>query len=100
MGYSEDPQDVRVDFFKETGKWYATESVRWIHYFSSYNVKGEPQEGGKIIQDAFLEALTKHLTRPDGSIRYAGMWAVCLEPHHEHAHPIMMTVPKKEETHG
>jgi len=29
MGFTEDETVVRVDFFKESGKWYVTEAVKW-----------------------------------------------------------------------
>lgn len=31
--YSDNPADVRVDFFKPSGKWYTTESVRWTGFW-------------------------------------------------------------------
>jgi len=76
MGYNEKDEMVRVDFFKESGKWYCTEAVRWLHY-----------SGDVLIHDAFKASLEKHLGN-----RLAGMTAVCLEPHHEYAHPIMMKI--------
>ncbi len=81
--YSDDPESVRVDFFKLSGKWYTTESVKMEIYSSVI----------APVRDALIEALVKHLKKPDGSIRFAGMWAVCLNPYHEHAHPQMVKVP-------
>lgn len=87
--YTDDPHSVRVDFFKKSGKWYVTEAVIWKTY------KGSPTEGGKLISDAFAEALVAHLRDPEtGKVRLMDMTAVCLEPYHEHAHPQMMAVER------
>lgn len=82
MGYSENDYMVRVDFFKPSGKWYCTESVHWLTFRAA--------EMG--IDQAFKQALKKHLALSDGTYRLKEMTAVCLEPYHEHAHPLMMTV--------
>ncbi len=79
--YSDRPSSVRVDFFRSTGKWYTTEAVEWIGY------------SDVLIWDAFEASLRKHMTEPDGKLRLSGMWAVCLDPYHEHGHPLMMRVP-------
>lgn len=73
MNYSRKSNQVRVDFFKESGKWYDTVKMEWLHY-------------GKetLIHDAFLLSLRARFTG------YQGMTAVCLEPYHEHAHPLMI----------
>src|SRR5271154_7080553 len=95
MGYDADDVMVRVDFFKPSGKWYTTEAVRW----SRYHGREGGQESGRIIliQDAFREALHAHLfDAKTGRTRLAGMTAVCLEPHHEHAHPLMVKVPGED----
>lgn len=78
--YSDDSASVRVDFFKDSGKWYCTEAVKWKTY------------SGKLIHEAFAEALEAHLRNPSGGYRLDDMMAVCLEPYHEHAHPLMLPV--------
>lgn len=86
MGYVEDSSMVRVDFFRpreDGGKWYTTEGVKWLTY-----AEWAGEDSGKLIHDAFQEALEAHL---EGRLR--GMIAVCLEPYHEHGHPLMMKVP-------
>ncbi len=70
MHYSDDPAMVRVDFFKESGKWYCTEAVKWIGY-----------DG--LIHDEFKKSLRNHC-----GDRLSEMQAVCLEPHNIHSHPI------------
>ncbi len=99
MNYSDDPSSVRVDFFKPSGKWYATEAVEMEAYFATRESPGAQHSAGPyaLIHDAFRLALVKQLRTPDGRLRYAGMWAVCLYPYHEHAHPQMMLVPNHEE---
>ena len=73
--------------FKDSGKWYCTESVEWKTY-------DEFSKGGKSIDHAFAEALVHHLTGEKGKVRLQGMTAVCLDPWHEHTHPQMMKVSR------
>jgi hypothetical protein len=79
MGYTEDSSYVRVDIFKESGKFYTTISLKW----DRFNAK---DKNGKFenIHDTFRRCLEKET----GS--WKGMWAVCLEPYHENSHPLMM----------
>ena len=71
--YSEDESQVRVDFFKPSGKWYCTEAVKWTGGYTG------------CIHEAFRKSLEDHhagrLTQFD---------AICLEPYHEHSHPIQL----------
>lgn len=73
MGYSEDEEMVRVDFFKSSGKWYTTEAVKWVGEWSSQS----------CIHAEFKKAL-----RNSVGDRLGDMDAVCLEPYHENAHPL------------
>lgn len=82
MGYSADENMVRVDFFRESGKWYCSEAVKWTGEWT----------GKSSILDEFARSLIQHLR--DGGIRLSEMTAVCLEPYHEHSHPLMMTVKR------
>lgn len=81
--YTDDPCMVRVDFWKESGKWYATEAIE----FRGYN---DP-DLWKVLE----AGLRKKLAREDGRLRYAGMRATCLQPHHVHSHPISLIVPER-----
>lgn len=87
MGYSDDDTNVRVDFFKESGKWYTTEAVKWT--------------GGStdiLIHEAFIISLENHLHKEGSAeLRLSGMTAVCLEPYHENAHPLMVKVQRLAE---
>jgi len=73
MNYSNNPRMVRVDFFKESGKWYTTEQMEWLYH------------DGMLIHDAFL-----HCLRQNFNGHYSDMTAVCLQPYHEHEHPLMI----------
>lgn len=48
--------------------------MEWMHY-----------DGKMLIEDAFIRSLQASCNG-----RYQGMTAVCLEPYHENAHPIML----------
>ena len=96
--YSSDADSVRVDFFKESGKWYCTEAVRWTGHYASEDI-----DTGKItlIHDAFAQSLADHFLKStdpadlaQGTKRWRleDMVAVCLEPYHEHACPLMVSV--------
>lgn len=64
---------VRVDIFKPTGKWLETIEVYWAHY------------DNMSIHDAFARSLRMCING-----KYSGCTAVCLKPHHEHSHPVML----------
>lgn len=72
--YSENSGMVRVDFFKESGKWYMTEAVDMSDFW----------DYGIIPHDAVEAALEakgrnlKHFTR------------VVLEPYHKSAYPVFL----------
>lgn len=76
-GYSDNSAMVRVDFFRETGKWYTTEAVEWIGY------------DGDIFQE-FKDSLHFHFKQTG---RLKGMWAICLEPYNKNSFPLMVKVP-------
>ena len=78
MGYTKDDRMVRVEFFKGSGKWYTTEAVKWREY------------KGVCISQAFANALRAHFEATGNENRLYEMTAVCLDPYHEHAHPIML----------
>lgn len=77
--YSNNPADVRVDFFRLSGKWYTTESVRWT---------GEWEGSKQLIHDAFAQSLRDHFK--DTPMRLSNTDAICLEPYHEYSHPIQI----------
>jgi hypothetical protein len=76
--YTEAENHCRVDFFKESGKWYTTEAV-WFHdaYYASNAVS------------AFEAALADHFANQQ---RLTGMRAVCLHPYCKNAYPVSVIV--------
>lgn len=77
MGYSDDDTMVRVDFFKQSGKWYCTEAVKWTADWRACYTN--------LIHDAFAKSLRDHLDN-----RLSEMDAICLEPFHEYSHPVQL----------
>lgn len=73
MGYSENSAMVRVDFFKESGKWYTTEAVEWVGSYEEDIMRG------------FAQSLVNHLKG-----RLSDMDAVCLHPYHKYEYPIQI----------
>jgi hypothetical protein len=94
MGYASDPAMVRVDFFKPSGKWYATEAIKWTGEWAAPSLTN--REFAKSLRDHFAERETQPgLQRSNHRIptrRLSGMIAVCLKPYHEHKLPLMMNV--------
>ena len=72
--FSNDEADCRVDIFKPNGKWYTTTTINMSHNYNSPDLK-------QSIKDLLL--LQKWDTDN-------GWIFVCLEPYHQHAHPIML----------
>lgn len=76
--YSNDSHMCRVDFWKDSGKWYTTEAVSFEGLYDD-----------NLIHEAFRKALDRHF---EGSGRLNGLRATCLEPYHVHSHPISLEV--------
>lgn len=73
MGYSEDSEMVRVDFFKPSGKWYTTEAIKWLDY--------EGWDLPKILRESI---------KTQNGNRLSDMIAVCLNPYSKFEHPVMI----------
>ena len=82
MRYSNNPAIVRVDFFKDTGKWYQTHEMKWLRYTTSIANSILLTE---LIHETMLRSLA--VAFPE---HYHDMIAVILDPYHEHGIPIMM----------
>ena len=80
MNYSISPEMVRVDFFKESDKWQYTVAMKWDRYTSLTD-----DLFYEDIQDTFKRCLREQF--PD---RFIGLTAVCLEPYHKNAYPLMV----------
>lgn len=76
--YSNDPSMVRVDFFKETGKWYTTEAIKWDTYRTD-------MENFEMLPEILARCINQQI-----GDRLNEMVAVCLEPYHEHSYPVMI----------
>jgi len=74
--YSNNPAHVRVDFFKEYGKWGYTEMVDMTGYYDD-----------GLTADLVKAAVLKHL---DGRLK--GMIAVCLDPYCKYSFPVMFRI--------
>jgi len=77
MGFTEDETVVRVDFFKESGKWYVTEAVKWT---------GEWESKKQLLQDSFTQSLRDHFQ--NNPQRLSEMDAICIHPYFEYSFPI------------
>ena len=69
--YSENPESVRVDFFKPSGKWCKTEAINWVGWSGD-------------IHDEFKESL-----KASGNVT-GNLIAICLHPHNKNEHPLML----------
>jgi hypothetical protein len=96
--YSDNEGAVRVDFFRESGKWIATESIDMTgFYFGRVESVQGRKEKAHLLPAAIIEAIRSDETMHarDGSLRYAGSWAVCLDPYHEFSYPQMFKLPER-----
>jgi len=82
MGYTTDDQMVRVDFFRPSGRWYTTEQLKWDRYFTN-----EEDGSVELIMDTFDRCLVEQFFDLYVKDR---LYAICLEPYHEHAFPLML----------
>jgi hypothetical protein len=94
--YSDNPTNCRVDFFKENGKWYATEMVVFDgKWWKDRSI----DEGWTHPIDKFKEVLKEHLydASRQNAYRMRGMIAICLDPYFEDAWPLMIRIPETGE---
>lgn len=85
MGFCVEENMVRVDFFKESGKWYETVSLKWDRYRTHDNISIE------LIHDTFRRCCLEQHNR----LCQKGWKAVCLEPYHADAYPLMIIFNKE-----
>lgn len=79
FGFCLNPSMVRVDIFKESGKFYDTIELNWDRYYTERN------DGVELIDDTFKRCMKEQYPN-----RFTGLFAVCLEPYHEHSYPLMI----------
>ena len=81
MGYTTNSSHVRVDRFKESGKWYDTLEINMENHYDDLNIY-------KALRDSINETMQFE--------NYVQRWLsqggsfVCLEPYHQHSHPVML----------
>ena len=102
MGFVDDPQMVRVDLFRTSGKWITTLSIRWDRFFvkevQRNQINNGPDQDSSVVHDGQITTELIHDTfrrlireqRPN----FEGH-AICLKPYHENAHPLMITFKEK-----
>ncbi len=99
MGFTMKEGMVRIDFFRETGKWHETEEVcmKDFYFGSRESAAGRGQARHYSLPEAVICALRAdpRFRRSDGSFRYAGCWAVVLKPYHEFKHPQLFRIPER-----
>lgn len=83
MGFTTDEHMVRVDIFKEKGKWYATIALKWDRYTC-----GNPQDGSNDYES--LHTTFQRCMKEQYPDKFKDMWAICLDPYHELSHPQMI----------
>lgn len=84
---------VRVDLFKPSGKWYDTTWVDMADWQQGGSVHGCVRAACNAEANRGLQASTRGHWGLRGDLdNYLGQrWiAVCLEPCHKHAHPVML----------
>jgi len=79
--YSDNPADVRIDVWKQSGKWSDCYRLRWSLYDAD------------LPLHTILESLLDE-QYPFWRSRWRGMTITCLEPHHKNSHPIMLRAPR------
>ena len=84
MGYINNPGWVRVDRFKDSGKWCESFSVDMSPYYNSEDIYDALR---KSIENRYKSSVLGYPT--EGYI-------ICLEPYNQFAHPIMFDLSKKE----
>lgn len=92
MGYSDDPNHCRADFFTDSGKWKYTDVLDFdgLFYGTCGGVQGDlfecrlaPHPKGMWLADACIKAWLN-------LGRYRDLTMVVLKPKHEHKHPQAM----------
>ena len=84
MGYSPDESMVRVDIWKDSGKWYDSIQLKWDRYSTKID------DDVELIHETFRRCLKEQYPNC-----YIGMRATCLEPYHVNSFPLMISVITK-----
>jgi len=81
MNYSLNPNQVRVEIFKKSNKWYTTVELNWDRYSSKTEL------GTELIHETFIRCMKEQYADS-----YTDMIAICFDPYHEHSHPLMINL--------
>lgn len=73
MGYAVEDSKVRVDRFKTSGKWYDSWQIDMAEHYRATS-----------LHDAVRECCLA------AGMNTEGYTLVCLEPYHQHSHPVML----------
>ena len=89
MYYSNHPEDVRVDFFDEKGRWLCTDCLTFLPEKFTYVSTAFTE----ALQTYFRnnEVLVDNLIVPNSFLGNESITAVCLHPYHEAPYPLMKT---------
>lgn len=93
-GYSNNPGNVRIDLFRDGGKWYASGSVNMS---SQYNASDLHSAVFQACRDSKLNETTNEgwpLSRTPDEWLADGGFIICLEPHSWSSSPIMLTAER------
>jgi hypothetical protein len=82
MNFVNDKTSCRVDFFKTSGKWYATEAIIFRD---------------KDYKEISIHKAFRHALYDTVKLSYLGMQAVCLEPYHACSYPISLIWDGKQD---
>lgn len=81
MGFATEDHMVRVDLWKDSGKWYDTVALKWDRY------ETKKDNAVELIHETFRRCFKEQFFN-----HYMGMRATCLEPYHEHSHPLSIII--------
>lgn len=88
MNYSENPGMVRIDRFKDTGKWYDTYAINMSGYWHVI-IDNKWNRIHNALKSAIADDERFGPYWVDKWLAQGG-FIVCLEPYHEHSHPIIL----------
>lgn len=89
MGFTTNDGMVRVDRFKESGKWYDTIEIDMSEHYNDLSIFN-------ALEESINEHTAKHWGRDNFVIGWTNQGGsfVCLEPYHKHSHPVMLIQPR------
>lgn len=83
MRFTTEDRMVRIDFFKQSGKYVCHEAVRWTGL----------TKGSTLLWE-YVKTLHDLLKQKDGTYRNDDLIAVCMDPYYDLGHPVMVCVSR------